>query len=48
MNGDPYALYVLGAWGATVAIVGWIVFTTLRANARARDDLETLEKDRKR
>ena len=45
---DPYALYVLSAYGATAMILGWLVWTTLAANARARADLERLERERRR
>ncbi len=46
--GDPYAVYVIGAYGATAAILGWLVWTTLRANARARAELERMEEERRR
>ena len=45
---DPYALYVLAAYGASAAILGWLVWSSWRANARARAELETAEKDRRR
>ena len=45
---DPYALYVVAAWGATAAILAWLVWTTLRANARTRDELDAAEKERRR
>lgn len=45
---DPYAIYVAAAYGATAAILGWLVWATLRANARARDALERAERGRRR
>jgi heme exporter protein CcmD len=46
--GDKYALYVLAAYGSTVLILGWLLWTTLAANARARRDLAEMEKERGR
>jgi len=48
MFGDKYAVYVLAAYGATALILGWLLWTTLAANARARRDLAEIEKDRGR
>ena len=48
MFGDPYAVYVLAAYGATAAILGWLVWSTLAASARARRELEQMEKGRRR
>ncbi len=45
---DKYALYVLAAYGATVLILGWLLWTTLAANAKARRDLAEMEKERRR
>lgn len=45
---DPYAPYVLAAYGATAVIVGALVWATLAANARARATLEALERERRR
>jgi len=46
--GDKYALYVLAAYGSTVLILGWLLWTTLAANVRARRDLAEMEKERGR
>ena len=46
--GDKYAIYVLAAYGSTVLILGWLLWTTLAANARARRDLAEMEKERRR
>ncbi len=46
--GDKYAVYVLAAYGSTVLILGWLLWTTLVANARARRDLAAMEKERGR
>ncbi len=45
---DKYALYVLAAYGSTALILGWLLWTTLAANARARRDLAEMEKERRR
>ena len=45
---DKYAVYVLAAYGATFAILGWLLWTTLSANFRARRELEEAEKGRMR
>ncbi len=44
---DKYALYVLAAYGATVLILGWLLWTTLTANVKARRDLAEMEKVRR-
>ncbi len=45
---DKYALYVLAAYGSTALILGWLLWTTLAANARARRELAEMEKERRR
>ena len=45
---DKYAVYVLAAYGATTLILGWLLWTTLSANAKARRDLAEMEKERGR
>jgi heme exporter protein CcmD len=45
---DKYAVYVLAAYGATALILGWLLWTTLRANAKARRDLAEMERERGR
>ncbi len=45
---DKYALYVLAAYGATALILGWLLWTTLAANAKARRDLAEMERERRR
>ncbi|MEM7178517.1 MAG: heme exporter protein CcmD [Pseudomonadota bacterium] len=37
---DPYAAYVMAAYGATVVIIGATIWMTLRRNARVREELE--------
>jgi heme exporter protein CcmD len=46
--GDKYAIYVLAAYGATALILGWLVWSSLAANAKARRDLAEMEKERER
>ena len=46
--GDKYAVYVLAAYGATALILGWLLWTTLAANAKARRELAEMEKERGR
>ena len=45
---DKYAVYVIASYAATAAILGWLVWTTLAANARARRELEEAEGRRRR
>ena len=45
---DKHAIHVLICYGATLAILGGLVWTTLAANARARRELEAAEKERRR
>ena len=45
---DQYALYVYSAYGSTAVILAWLLWTTLRASARARRELEEAERERKR
>ena len=42
-----YTVYVVSSYAATAAILGWIVWSSLRANARARADLERVERERR-
>lgn len=48
MSGDPYAAYVLAAYAATAAILGWLVWSSLAASARARRELGEMERERRR
>lgn len=43
---DKYALYVISAYLGSIAILGWLVWSSLSANARARRELESAEKGR--
>lgn len=45
---DKYAVYVLAAYGATAAILGWLLWVTLADSARARRDLAEVERERGR
>ncbi len=45
---DKYAVYVLAAYGATALILGWLMWTTLAANARARRELAEMERESRR
>lgn len=40
----PYAQAVLGSYGAGLAILAAVTIAALRANARARAELEALER----
>lgn len=42
----PYAQAVLGSYGAGLGVLGALVITALRANAKARRELEALERRR--
>ena len=43
---DKYAVYVLVSYGATVLILGWLLWSTLDANAKARRELDDMERKR--
>ena len=45
---DKYAVYVIAAYASTALILGWLLWTTLAANARARRELTEMEKARGR
>ncbi len=45
---DKYAVYVLAAYGSTALILGWLLWSTLAANATARRELAEMEKARGR
>ena len=45
---DGYGPYVWAAYGATALILGWLIASTLAANARARAELERAERGRRR
>jgi heme exporter protein CcmD len=45
---DPYAGYVLAAYGATAAILGALVWSSVAAARRARRELAGLERERRR
>lgn len=45
---DPYAIYVISAYGATALILAGLIWVTLASNRKARADLDTLEQERKR
>lgn len=44
---DPYALYVIAAYGATAAILVWLVVATVLASRRARRALDEVERRRR-
>jgi heme exporter protein CcmD len=46
--GDKYAVYVIAAYASTAAILGWLVWSTLRSNARTRAELDEAERRRER
>jgi heme exporter protein CcmD len=48
MFGDPYGAYVLAAYAATAAILGWLIWSSLAASARARRELGEMERERRR
>ena len=43
-----YAAYVLAAYGATALILGALIWASVRANARAREGLARLDRERAR
>lgn len=45
---DPYAVYVISAYAATAVVLGGLIWMTITANRKARDELDTLEQERKR
>ena len=48
LTSDKYALYVTAAYGATFAIIGWLILTTVRESARARREMIEAEERRRR
>ncbi len=44
---DKYAVYVVAAYASTILILGWMIISTITANARARRALDELDKDRR-
>lgn len=47
LSTDRYAVYVVAAYAGTAAILGWLIWSTLRANARARRDMTEAETRRR-
>ncbi len=45
---DRYAVYVLAAYGSTALILGWLLWTTLAANTKARRELAEMEGESRR
>ncbi|MDH3666754.1 MAG: heme exporter protein CcmD [Paracoccaceae bacterium] len=45
---DKYAVYVIAAYGATALILGWLLWSSLSASARARRELGNVERERER
>lgn len=45
---DPYALYVISAYAATAIILAGLIWATIASNRKARDELEALERERKK
>lgn len=45
---DKYAVYVTAAYASTFAILGWLIWTTVRDNARARREMTEAEERRRR
>lgn len=45
---DKYAVYVVSAYVATAVILGWLTWSSIAANARARCELEEAERERRR
>ena len=43
---DPYAPYVIAAYAASAVVLGGLVIASVMANARARRELEQLERER--
>jgi len=44
MFGGEYAVFVASAYGATVLILGGLIWTTIAASIRARRDLDEVER----
>ena len=45
--GERYAEHVLISFGVTALVLGWLIWSTIAANARARRDLEDMDRERK-
>ena len=46
--GDKYAFHILVSYGATFLLLGGVIWATVIANARARRELEQVDRERKR
>ena len=44
---DQYAFHVLVSYGSAVAILGALIWATVSANAKARRELDSLDRERK-
>ena len=45
---DQYAVYVIAAYAATALILAGLIWSSVRANARARDALARVDRKRDR
>jgi heme exporter protein CcmD len=45
--GDAYAAYVVGAYAASAAVLGTLIWSSIAASRRARRELEGLERERR-
>jgi len=48
MFGGEYGVYVAAAYGATALILGGLIWATVSASARARRELDEVERPRRK
>lgn len=46
--GDKYGLHILGSYAVTLMILGALLWALVAANARARRELDGLDRERER
>lgn len=45
---DKYAVHVIASYAVTALVLGAMIWASIAANARARRDLESMDRERKR
>ena len=45
---EQYAEHVLISYGVTALVLGWLIWATVSANAKARRELDDADRERKR
>ena len=45
---ERYAEHVLISYGVTALVLGWLIWATIAANAKARRELDEIDRERER